>query len=365
MKICFVAQHIYPHLSKSSTTQTSGGAELQQTFIGRGLRDRGYDVSYISIDYGQVDGEIINGLKIYKSFKPKEGVYGVRFFYPRLYKIWKALRKANADIYYARCATFLPGILAIFCQINKKKFVYGGAHTTDFIPEKLRLPTKRDKILYKYGLRRAKAIAVQSNEQKDLLYDNFGLESQVIKNFYPLNPLRVPASKRKHILWVSTIRHWKRPMQFIKLAESFQHESFVMIGGRGEAKYTGLYHEVRKRANKVKNLDFLGFQPFRITEKYFDKCKVFVNTSEYEGFPNTFLQAWSRGIPVISYVDPDNVIRKQCLGVTVGSEEELHNALCSFLSSPALDSTAILNYFALNHSSGVLDQYCSWFDSIL
>jgi glycosyltransferase involved in cell wall biosynthesis len=275
------------------------------------------------------------------------------------------MRYADADIYYVRCASFLTGILAIFCKLKKKKFVYGGAHITDFIPGQLRLPTKRDKILYKYGLRRADGIIVQSYEQKDILYDNFRLKSTVIKNFYPLNPLKLPASKRKNILWVSTIRHWKRPMQFIRLAESVPNEHFVMIGGRGEAKYTGLYHEVRKRAIKVKNLDFLGFQPFTITERAFEKCKIFINTSEYEGFPNTFLQAWSRGIPVISYVDPDHIIRKHCLGLTVRSEEDLYNALSSFLSNPTWDSAAILNYFALNHSSTVLNQYCSFFNNIL
>lgn len=365
MKICFVAQHIYPWLSRSSTVQTSGGAELQQAFIGRALREKGYDVSYISLDHGQPDGESIEGLTIYKSFKPEEGIFGIRFAYPRLYKIWKALKRANADIYYVRCATFLPGILAIFCKMYAKKFVFAGAHETDFSPNKFRFPTKRDEVLYKYGLQRAHAIIVQSSDQKKLLWENFRLKGKVIRNFYPYDPVRLPDSQRKNILWVSTMRAWKRPSQFIRLARSFPSETFVMIGGRASAADGKLFDEIKKRAAKVKNLQFLGFQPFEITERYFDKSKVLVNTSEYEGFPNTFLQAWLRGIPVISYVDPDDVIATNRLGLVVHSEEDLPRALSTVLYSHSWDSGPILKYFNQNHSSKIIDQYCSIFDETL
>ena len=357
MKICFVAQHIYPWLSKDTRTKTGGGAELQQTYIGRGLYDIGHDVSYISLDHGQPDVEEIDGLRVYKSFKPEEGIFGIRFFYPRLYKIWKALKRADAEVYYVRCATFLPGILAIFCKMYGKKFVFAGAHETDFSPNKFRLPTKRDKVLYTYGLRRAHAIIVQSNDQKRLLWENFRLKCKVIRNFSPYNEAKLSDSQRKYILWVATIRAWKRPAQFIRLAESFPHESFVMIGGRASAGDERLFDEIKKRAANVKNLRFLGFQSFEITESYFDKCRVFMNTSEYEGFPNTFLQAWRRGIPVISYVDPDKAIQTNRLGFIVDSEKQLHEGLSTFLSNPRWDSTPIFSYFTEHHSWKVIDQY--------
>jgi len=357
MKICFVAQQIYPYLNRDASVETAGGAELQQKFIGEGLRDRGYDISYITLDHGQRDGKLIRGMKVYKTFKLDQGIFGIRFFYPRLYRIWKALKKADADLYYVRCATFLPGIVSIFAQRHNKKFVFAGAHDTNFTPGNLRLPSKRDEILYKYGLSNAHKIIVQSEKQSELLRDNFNKKSKVIRNFYPLKPKYMDENKRRCILWVSTIKSWKRPLKFIAIAERFPKEEFVMIGGRSGMGERDLYDNVQAAAKRLKNLNFLGFQPFDITEKYFDRCKLFVNTSLYEGFPNTFLQAWSRGVPILSYVDPDNVVRKYNLGYVVSSEREMEKALLSFLSMAGWNQDSILTYFNRNHSKSVLEKY--------
>jgi hypothetical protein len=109
---------------------------------------------------------------------------------------------------------------------------------------------------------------------------------------------------------------------------------------------------------------FLGFQPFHTTEEYFNKCKIFINTSEYEGFPNTFLQAWSRGIPVISYFDPDNIIEKNNLGFVINSEEELAKRLKNVLSKKQINYKKIIEYYSKNHSSEVINQYIQYFQRL-
>lgn len=370
MKISFVAPNIYPIISNQKQIESIGGAELQQYFIGKGLRDNGFSVSYVTVDHGQPDRENVGGLIIFKTYKRSEGIFGLRFFSPRLHKTWKALRKADADIYFVRSDTYLLGVLAVFCKLYKKKLIFCGAHDTNFIPDQFRMKTKyrtvkvRDKYLYLYGLQRADLIIVQSKFQKKLLWDNFNLKGVVIRNFYPMQPVRLPDSQRKYILWVATIRSWKRPAQFIGLAKAFPHEKFIMIGGR-DLKDGYLYDEIKSRAEKIENLQFLGFQPLDITEKYFDQCKVFINTSKYEGFPNTFLQAWRRGIPVISYVDPDGVIQSERLGKVIHSQKDLYNALSDILSNVFWESSQIHDYFMSNHSTKTMDKYCLVIKQIL
>ena len=51
---------------------------------------------------------------------------------------------------------------------------------------------------------------------------------------------------------------------------------------------------------------------------------MFLSTSRIEGYPNTFVQAFSYGLPVLSVeVDIDGVISKNNFGAVRGSVEEL------------------------------------------
>ena len=55
---------------------------------------------------------------------------------------------------------------------------------------------------------------------------------------------------------------------------------------------------------------------------------AFVNTSLYEGFPNTFIQAWQRGVPVVSLtVNPDGVLDDESVGIHAGSSQRLTEAV--------------------------------------
>jgi glycosyltransferase involved in cell wall biosynthesis len=62
---------------------------------------------------------------------------------------------------------------------------------------------------------------------------------------------------------------------------------------------------------------------------------VFVNTSDIEGFPNSYLQSWIRGVPVVTLLDPDGVIEREGLGAAVSSPAEMRDGIRRLLDDPA------------------------------
>jgi glycosyltransferase involved in cell wall biosynthesis len=96
-----------------------------------------------------------------------------------------------------------------------------------------------------------------------------------------------------------------------------------------------------------------------------------VNTSEYEGFPNTFVQALSHGVPVVSLnVDPDGIISSSACGFFAqGNLSTLISRLRTMLSTP--DDYALLQQHAYTYAkrshdiTRIAEEYAHLFRSLV
>jgi glycosyltransferase involved in cell wall biosynthesis len=118
-------------------------------------------------------------------------------------------------------------------------------------------------------------------------------------------------------------RDYKRPELFLELARRLPQRRFVMIGGAGGNTSTNAgFERIRNAAAAIPNLEFTGFLPLARVEPYFDRARVLVNTSLHEGMPNTFLQAWARGVPTVAFIDIGSRLRGEPLYRVVEEVEE-------------------------------------------
>lgn len=281
-------------------------------------------------DYGQDDGAKWDDITVFKAHLPDAGIPVFRFIHPRWTKTWAALRRADADVYYTSCAGMHVGLLAMFCQRHNKKFIFRSASDTDCDKRGVRIPLARDRWLYRYGLERASHILVQSASQQETLKRTYGLESQVAGMLVEQPPFSL--TRDLDVLWVGNIREVKRPDRMFDLADALPEVIFHMVGGPlvGAER---LYTSIEQRAKSTRNLIFYGRVPYRDAIKLFGRARLLVNTSDVEGFPNTYLQAWMVGVPVITRIDPDGVIEREGLGLVVHSDSDFPKIVTRLLAN--------------------------------
>ncbi|MEA3402543.1 MAG: glycosyltransferase family 4 protein [Armatimonadota bacterium] len=297
--------------------QRAGGAELQLAQIARQLSQRGWPVTFAFKGApGSDRGMHTPDIELLSFNGSGAGVPGLRFLTHTLPSNWRLINRANADVYLQRGTGWQNGLLSWLCRRRGRAFVLWLASITDPYcddPRRSRLPI-HERWLARYGLRRADAIVAQTREQQVVLRERHGRDSVVIRNMWalPAGPAQPPEEPRE-VFWAATMRERKRPHLFLDVAEALPDLRFTMAGGPASDN-PELYEETRARAEQIHNVEVLGFVPFREIDQYFARAAAYLCTSTIEGFPNTFLQAWSHGRPVVSTLDPDGIIAEHNLG---------------------------------------------------
>lgn len=307
--VCFIAPAIYPVLARSTSIRSVGGAEVQQAILARTLQRAGYRVSVITMDYGQPEHEVIDGIEVLRAHTPHGGLPVLRFLHPRITSIWSKMREADADIYYQRASGMLTWLVARFCRQHGSRFVFAAASDGDFYPHLPLIQYRRDKWFYRRGIKAADALVVQNPTQQRDCLAQFGRSSSIVPSCHELAD-GAGADPRGYALWVGSIKALKRPELMLELARRLPQVRFRLVGG-GDAALTA---QLQAAARELPNLELAGFVPYALVDHEFDGARLFINTSEYEGFPNTFLQSWARGIPSVSFFD--NGSRRDGLPVT-------------------------------------------------
>ena len=355
LSICIIAQNAYGAFSGFQGGHI-GGIELQTSLMARYLMNRGHSVTVLTWDSGGGREEIIDGIKILKICRQNEGIPGLRFIYPKWVRLIALLNKVNADIYYQNGADSATGQVALWCQRHKRPFIFVLASDMDCLKTLPEIDSIHERILYRYGLKHATAVVAQTNRQQQMVKQNFKVDSIKIPMpcaIGPKNdkPFRFEPESQT-ILWVGRICKVKRPDLFLDLAEMNKKISFEIVGPVFEDKYA---QEVYNRGKLISNVSFHGRVDREKINDFYRKAACLCCTSEIEGFPNTFLEAWSWGLPLITTFDPDNIVRDQQLGFVADDIHQLNDSLRMLLSDNKMYATASKNayiYFQNNHMAG-------------
>ena len=318
IKICFVALGAYPLLAGKNPKNVVG-PDVHQVILAKELIKHDFKITFITYEEGGAPVEHINGIEI---IKIHEDAYWPRILniVLKVFRIWNAMRKANAHIYVHRGG--VAGAVSPFCRLMKKKFycqIASDARVNRaLITRKIKNFNRSTFSLVTLGywldIKLADITIVQNEFQIAMLKKKFNKDGMLIKTPFPLTERRMPEkAKPPIVLWVGSMAEVKQPELFVKLAEAVPEARFQMIGGHSGNQE--LYDKIKESSERISNFEFLGVIPFHEIDEYFRRTSILVNTSMFEGFPHAFIQAWMHYVPVVSLnADPDELLCKNGLG---------------------------------------------------
>ncbi|MBP1924084.1 glycosyltransferase involved in cell wall biosynthesis [Halorubrum alkaliphilum] len=325
--VCFVSDTLHTYLGSGIETG-AGGAERQQYKIATALVDRGYDVTVLTRAYGSLRRETVEGIDVRRVIPDTRGVQNA----PRkAARILAALREVDADLHYVRGNPFLCMVTALFTRtVGRGAFCYQVANDSNVEPGHLAEMNPLLRRGYLAAIRSADAVCALTPYQRDLLADEHGVDATVVPCGYDLPPESdlIDHADRETVLWVGRMNEdQKKPMRFLDLAEALPDREFVMVGPHDNDD-PDYYDRVERRAETIPNCNFKGFVPPDEIHEYFRQAALLVNTSDYEGFGNVFLEAWRYETPVVSlHYTLHGVIDKEPVGVHAGSTDSLPEAV--------------------------------------
>ncbi len=341
-KVCFVIPRAYYLFNTDirGAKDKIGGAQKQSFLLSTNLaKDNNFDVHFLVADFSQPEFEEIKNVKLHKSFKFNDNILN------RTIKLIKSLKKINADIYIFRSADIGVAFAVFYIKMFlHKKILYmlaADAETTK------KLQKYHNGFLTAFAMqtvyKKADIITAQTQQQSDIFerYRNRKPDAK-IKNIYNIrnNELNI-SDKKNTILWIGRLAKIKNPKLFIKLAERYPNEKFLMIAPivRDHIEYG---NTIQEKAKQIKNLELIDFVNPNDIFIYYQKAKIYVLTSDFEGFSNTMAEAMIAECPILSYnVNPDNI---------------LNDYKCGFCSDKNIDEL-YTDFEKLNNDSELRKQF--------
>jgi len=289
--ICISTNNIFPILEQSNYNVV-GGAEIRIKKYGEYLVGQGTNVeiiTYIPNQNQKITGKSgIEYYNLYNLHKPA--------FFHLVKNLAKIFRNMKSKVIYKRAYDPYLFLFALFARIFRKKLVFGMASDAD-----CNLHTNIQRygyfigIFYNWGISLSAKIILQSKKQMKIIAPSLRKKSIIILKgidadfTHDINTF----NNRSYFLWVGRFSKVKRPELIKKIAVSGLH---IKIIGKIDENYLPLLKELKKNLN----VEYLGvLTPPELMKRY-QEAFALINTSDYEGFPETFIEAWSAGTPVIS-----------------------------------------------------------------
>ncbi|MEI6337208.1 MAG: glycosyltransferase family 4 protein [Verrucomicrobiota bacterium] len=302
MKFFFLSGHAHLALDPASQ-RASGGAELQVALLARELVARGHQATILAADTGQPDGVVWEDITIRVGKRFDTG--GLTDSLAALPAIARILGEERPDFVVVYGWTVWLYLLCQIRVLHRFRLIFVCALDAE-IDGGFRGDNPVRGFLFERGLHLADARFGITEHQASLFREK-GMSCAVTRLLLQQPEFYQGTDKPVDLLWVARCHRVKRPHLFLDLAERLPQAQCRMICSVQDEV---LWKEVSHRAKAMANVEFLATVPYREIQGHFDAAAIFVNTSDSEGVPNTFIHSGLGHTAILSLmVDPDGMFQ--------------------------------------------------------
>ncbi len=338
MKIVFLDDGAYKYASGAPSAV--GGTERDLWLLSRALAATGWSV-VVGVREALEAGErcVIDGVQYIGIGRGP--VFSVR---GHLFSVWyRFLASERPDWLLWQGANHLWGPAVEIAKLAGVRTIFSVALDREVQPHRALLQRSRWWPLYAWGLLRTDRIFVQHRGQLCALASRWRSKASILPKVCILPNtvgesvvIKRHAERVKYVAWVAMLRQHKRPDVLIEIARKLPALRFVVCGGTTTfASPSGYGERILNTLRAQPNIEYLGQVPPQKARQIIADAALLLSTSDEEGFPSTFLEAWSGGTPVISLqLDPDRIIECEGLGTVPGTVERATADILALMESP-------------------------------
>lgn len=318
---CLFGPKCYSYLAGEADARYIGGIERDLVRIASILASR-YRVAFLTFaDANTRRFTTSDGVDVVPVYDPEAGLPKVRLLHPRLTSMVRTARELKARVFIQMGGgeDSLLTVSAARASGAKSAFLIGSDSDCD--GQHQLVYSGLERALYRAALPRFDHYFAQTDAQRQLAEQHHDIDAAVLRT--PSVDLGVAKRTQQDVsvLWVGRIDPIKRAEWLVEAAGQLPDVTFHLVGA---ANASGDYDAaIEQQARALENVTWHGRKNLDELRELYRSATYLLSTSIQEGFPRTFLEAWSTGLPTLSSFDPDGVITEHQLGLHYHSVDEL------------------------------------------
>jgi glycosyltransferase involved in cell wall biosynthesis len=266
--------------------------------------------------------------RLIETIDPNAGIRALKYLYDYIPALSDAAREFRPDAIVQSCASVYTGIFAHIAHRLRVPFVYRAASDSD-IDGRMEIRLRwYERAAYRHGLGAADLVIGQNDYQLRAIRKR--LPKKRVLRIY--NSIQVPPDapaprtriEREYVAWAGVFRSEKNLPLLLNVARALPELAFC-VAGMPDSGADDAALAARDALAALPNVRLPGYLRRDQMREFFARATALLCTSHFEGFPNTFLEAFAAGTPVLTHtgVDPDGVVGKNRLGLVADSESQL------------------------------------------